>query len=154
MMGQLGMGLDALGDGLGVDRRDLVEGDHEVLSGDQVQLVQPGRLTLDRRLGPISHQQQVLLVLVDLGSLVLVAAVLQSQRVDRELLPHLVDLLVTATGHVNPDQRVRLGPQPREVLDRDVGQLLACSKHPRADHPPPPCEPVLDAAGVPTGGPR
>jgi hypothetical protein len=50
--------------------------------------------------------------MVDLGSLVLVAAVLQGQRVDRELLSHLVDLLVRAAGHVDPDQRVRFRPQP------------------------------------------
>ena len=73
--------------------------------------MQSGRLPLDGGLGPVGDQQQVLAVLVDLGSLVLVAAVLQGQRVDGELLAHLVDLFVAAAGHVHPDQRARLGPE-------------------------------------------
>jgi hypothetical protein len=44
--------------------------------------VQPGRLALDRGFRPISHQQQVLLVLVDFGSLVLMVAVLHGQGMD------------------------------------------------------------------------
>jgi hypothetical protein len=71
------MGLDALGHRRGIDGGDLVEADQEVLPGDQVQFMQSGRLPLDGGLGPVGDQQQVLAVLVDLGSLVLVAAVLQ-----------------------------------------------------------------------------
>jgi hypothetical protein len=75
VMGELGVGLDTLGNRWRVDWWDLVEGDQEVLPGDQVELVQPGRLALDRGFGPVGHQQQVLLVLVDLGPLMLMVAV-------------------------------------------------------------------------------
>jgi hypothetical protein len=51
----------------------------------------------------------VLLVLVDLGSLVLMVTVLQGQGMDGELLAHLVDLLVAAPGHIDPDQRAGFG---------------------------------------------
>jgi hypothetical protein len=46
------------------------------------------------------------LAMVDLGSLVLVAAVLQGQQVDRELLSHLVDHLVGAAGKADDPERL------------------------------------------------
>jgi hypothetical protein len=82
-----------------------VDGEQVVRPGDQVDLEHPGRLLAGAGQGAVGDQQDLFLVLLDLGPLALVdLEVLEGDLVDAELLAQGGQLLRARRDRLDPDE--------------------------------------------------
>jgi hypothetical protein len=112
-----------------------VEGEQVVRPGDQVDLEHPGPVLAGAGRGAVGDQQDLVLILLDLGPLALVdLEVLEGDLVDAELLAQGGQLLRARRDRLDPDQGPLPGADRRQVGHRDVLDLLPVEQRAHLDH--------------------
>ena len=97
-----------------------MDGDEVVLAEEDVQLAQLQIVVGADQLGLVEDDEVVAGVLLDLRALVRVAAVLDGERVEAELLGQLVEVLARRVGDVRPDDVVLDPTAVAQLRGREV----------------------------------